>query len=258
MSWASRRQFLYLTGFLLFVALTFLFIFWGTIFKKPTCMDGKQNGTELGVDCGGICQKMCRSQVSDPIVLWSRAFKVAGSSYNLLAYIENQNKDSAAYLAPYEFRVYDESGLVIDTRRGKVSIPPNQRFAIFEARIDAGNSTPRSVSFDFTEPLVWYKKMPKIQTEPVKIERILLSDNDGAPVLTASVVNDSIYNLPEFDVIAIVYDQNRNAIGVSSTHKYGLSSNQKTDVVFTWPEPFSDFAVFQDLIISVDPFTLPF
>lgn len=258
MSWAGRRQVTYLAGLFFVIGMILFALFYSVLFKDPTCSDGKQNGGEVGVDCGGLCMKFCSAQVSEPVILWSRAFHVSGDSYNVLAYIENKNKNAAAVQVPYEFRVYDEKGLLIATREGKTFIPPNQQFAVFESRIEAGNSTPKSVTFDFKGPFDWYKKDPTIQTQPIKIEKKILNGDAENPSITAEVVNNSIYNLPEFDVVAIVYNENHNAIGVSKTHVGGLQSNKKSSIYFTWPEAFSGKPVTQDLLLSVDPFATPF
>lgn len=258
MSWAGRRQFTYLSILFLVIGLVLFVMFYSVIFAPASCADGKKNGDEVGVDCGGVCQKMCLSQVSEPVVLWARAFPVSGNIYNVLAYIENQNKEGAVPLAPYEFRVYDDKGLLIEKREGTTFIPANQRFAVLESRIDARGNIPKSVTFEFKGPFDWFKKKPSILTMPIRIEKVSLNDDINSPVITGVVVNDSVYDLPEFDVISIVYDENQKAIAVSKTHKDGLPSNNKTNIVFTWPEAFSAVPVVKDLILSVNPFTLPF
>jgi len=201
---------------------------------------------------------MCKADVSDPVVLWSRIFPVTGGAYNLLAYVENQNKNSAIASVPYEFRVYDTNNNLIGRRDGSTYIPANQRFAIFEARFDAGKATPKSVAFDFTGPFVWLKKDPTIQTLPIRIDRITLGEDINSPTLQARVVNDSIYNLPEFDVITILYNADHNVISVSKTHKAGLESNNTAEVYFTWPSAFTETPIIKDVLLEVNPFLTPF
>lgn len=258
MSWAGRRQFTYFSIFALFVGGILFLILYPVFHKAPTCMDGKQNGTEKGVDCGGSCQLYCPFEVSKPIVLWSRAFHVAGTSYNLLAYIENQNKSGAVYQAPYEFRIYDTNNKLIGRREGTTFIPPNQRYAIFESRFDAGTATPRSTTFSFVGDLVWVKKEPVLTTLPLKVDRILIGDDTTSPSLSARLVNESVYNLPEFDVITILYDEMKNAIAVSKTHTSGIESNTSIQITFTWPLPFSATPITKDVLPQINPFTIAF
>ena len=258
MSWAARRQFQYIGGLLIFLALIALIIAWPAITKKPTCFDGKQNGGETGVDCGGACQKICNADTSEPIILWQRAFPVTGNIYNLVAFAENRNKEAAVMQVSYEFRIYSTDNILIGRREGKTFIPPNQQFAVFESRFDSGESEIRSVDFSFTSPFVWIKKKPIIQTIPVTIDDIILKTEKGNSSLTAIINNDSIYDLPAFDVIAILYGNDNNAINASKTHKESLVSNDSSLLLFTWPQPLSDDPVTKDVIIQINPFTTPF
>jgi hypothetical protein len=256
MSWAARRQAQYLGGILVVVALVILVLVYPLLTKPPTCSDGKQNGTELGVDCGGLCAVQCMSQVSDPVVLWSRAFPVTGSVYNLTALIENQNKASAAMSAAYEFRVYDTNNKLIGRRDGTTFIPANQDFAIFEPRFDVGTSQIRSVSFEFTSPIVWVKKAPTIQTLPVHVNNTVFHDDTGSPSLTAAINNDSTYDLPGFDIVAILYDSSRNVINVSKTHKDSLASNSSALLLFTWPQALTSTPTTEDILPQINPFSV--
>lgn len=258
MSWASKRQFKYFLGFILFVALIVFLIIYPIIFKKPTCADGKQNGTEKGIDCGGSCPVMCKIDISDPVILWSRAFPVTGNNYNLVAFVENRNKDSAVYKAKYEFRIYDTNNKLLGRREGTTFIPPNQQFAVFESRFDAGQSKIRTVTFEFSQSLIWVKKSTKLQTLPIFVNDVVFNDDKDTPNLSAVINNNSIYDLPEFDVIVILYDAEHKAINVSKTHKDKLLSNNSLPVVFTWPESLSSFPVTKDIMVLINPFSVSF
>jgi hypothetical protein len=258
MSWASRRQFKYATGVILFFGLIIFAIAYPYIFKKPTCLDNKQNGTETGIDCGGTCSLMCKSDVTAPVVLWSRAFHVTGNSYNLVAFIENRNKNSGVEKAPYEFRVYDTNNKLLGRKEGETFIPPNQQFAIFESRFEAGDNQIKSVSFDFASSLVWVKKEPTIQTLKIDINKIVFDNNKDTPSLSAMVNNDSIYDIPKFDVIAILYDIDHNAINASKTTKDQLLNNTSLPLIFTWPETLSATPVTNDVLIQINPFSVSF
>lgn len=258
MSWASKRQFKYLSLFVLVVALIIFALIYPLIFKKPTCSDGKQNGAETGVDCGGSCSLMCKSDVSDPVVLWSRAFPVTGSNYNLVAFIENRNKNAGVVTAKYEFRIYDANNKLLGRREGKTFIPPNQQFAIFEPRFDSGESELKSVTFEFLSPLIWVKRAPTLETLPIRVKDIVLDNNTDTPSLSAVISNDSIYDIPEFDVVAILYDADHNAINASSSHKDKLLNGSSLPVTFTWPEALSAYPVTKDILVLINPFSVSF
>ena len=255
---SSKRQAQYILGLFLFLGVIAFLIALPLLTKKPTCTDGKKNGGETGVDCGGACQRICSESVSEPIVLWSRAFPVSNNNYNLVAFVENHNKSAAIASVNYEFRIYDTNNLLIGRREGSTFIPPNQQFAIFEPRFDAGQSQIHSVLLQFTSPLVWVKKEPTLQTIPIHIDTIIYGDNKDAPTLTARITNESVYDIPAFDVITILYDASHIAINASKTHKDGLNSNSAEPLLFTWPQPFSQVPVTQDILPVINPFSVSF
>jgi hypothetical protein len=258
MTWATKRKLQYLSAvFVLFLLVLFI-ILYPIIFKKPTCTDNVMNGTETGIDCGGTCSLMCKEKTSDPVILWSRAFPVVGNTYNLVAFVENQNKNSAIYNIPYEFRIYDVNNRLIGRRQGSTYIPPNKQFAIFEASFDAGEAVLKSVTFEFSDPFVWTKKEPTINSLPLFVDNVVMGENKNSPSLSARVNNESIYDIPSFDVVAILYDENHNAINVSKTVKDGLMSNNNLPVFFTWPEALTSEPVTKDVLIELNPFTVSF
>lgn len=255
MSWAAKRQLQYLSGLLLVIGVVAFIFIYPSLNKQPTCFDGKKNGAESGVDCGGVCTRLCSSDVSEPIVLWSRAFHLVGNNYNLVSVISNQNKDAAVQSVNYEFRVYDTNNKLIGRRQGSTYIPPNKQFVIFESRFDAGESTIRSVNLNFTSPFVWDKKLPTLDLLPIKVDNVVLESEKDSPKLTAKITNSSIYDLPEFDVVAIVYNADHNAINASKTHLMQLTSNSSTPLLFTWPEAFGEDSATKDILVQINPFT---
>lgn len=258
MSWASRRQSQYVFGLLAIVAIVVFLLALPTITKKPTCQDGKQNGGENGVDCGGSCQRICSADTTEPQIIWKRAFPVSGNVYNLVAFVENRNKEAAIADVSYEFRIYNSKNILIGRRVGNTFIPPNQQFAVFESRFDSGEDEIKSVDFSFTSPFIWMKKKPTIQTLPVVVDNIVVGTDKNSPTLTAKINNDSIYDLPAFDVIAILYDADHNAINASKTYKAGLASNASAGLFFTWPQALTDTPVTHDILVLINPFTTPF
>lgn len=258
MNWATKRKLQYLGGLFGFFLIILFAIFYPVIFKKSTCTDNRKNGDEAGVDCGGSCLKMCRETTSDPLVIWSRGFHVVGNTYNLIAYIENQNKNSAIENITYQFRIYDVNNRLIGRRDGSTYIPPNKQFAIFESRFDAGESQVKSVTFEFTESFDWTRKEPTLNNLQILADKITMTEDKKNPGLSARIKNESIQDIPSFEVIAILYDENRNAINASRTIKDGLLSNSSLPVFFTWPEALTSEPVIKDVIVQINPFNVAF
>lgn len=258
MTWAAKRQLKYLSVFLGFFLLILFWILYPIIFKKPTCFDGKKNGDEIEIDCGGSCAKFCNSQIVNPIIVWSRAFPVTNNVYNLAAYVQNQNRNAAVLEVNYEFRVYDDNNRLIGRREGSAFIPPNQQFLVFEPRFDSGETKVKSVTFQFLPSFSWYKKEPLVNLLPFRIDNISLNNDFNLPTLTARIRNESIYELPPFEVVGILYDIDNNAINISKTQKDFLMSGSESSISFTWPGPLIGNPVRNEIFIQVNPFSLNF
>jgi hypothetical protein len=257
MTWALKRQFLYIVILILFITAFAFLIIYPSFNKAPTCFDYKQNGQESGVDCGGLCQRACLAQTDDISVIWARAFKVIPGRYNAVAYITNHNKNSAIQKINYRFRFGDANNIYIGKREGTTFVPPGGNFAVFEPGIDIGNSIPVYVTFEFTEAPVWLQvPSEKIEQLKVLVSNIELSDEATSPRLKATVRNNSLYTIPKVNVIAILHDASGNAVAASQTLVSSLSPLQNTAINFTWPEPFPGKVVETELIPMFDIFSV--
>lgn len=247
--WALKRQFLYSLVVILFVGGLGFLIIYPYFNKAPTCMDGKQNGTETGVDCGGSCVRACTLQLDKISVLWSRAFRVVPGRYNAVAYLENKNENTAINKITYRFRFADKDNVYIGKREGETYVPPKGKFAVFEPAIDVGNSIPVYTTFEFTENPVWIS-VSKEQIEQLKVfvSDIKLENESTEPKLTATVRNSSLYRIPEISFVVILYDAMGNAINASHTYLDVLLAEQKSDISFTWREPIEIKVVAKEII----------
>jgi hypothetical protein len=257
MNWALRRQIFYVVILILFFAV-FAFLIISPSFKKaPTCADNIQNGDETGVDCGGSCPNACLALVSPISILWARAFEVVPGHYNAVAYLVNHNKNAAVEKVNYRFRFADANNIYIGKREGSTFIPPGGNFAVFEPGIDIGNSIPVYTTFELTETPVWLQvPQDKIDQLKVLISNIQLQGETSSPRLSATIRNNSLFTIPNVNVIALLYDNLGNAISASSTYLNQLAPLQNTDINFTWPGTFSSAVVAKEIIPMYDIFSV--
>jgi len=249
MTWASKRKVFYLA----IVAVVVLFFIYLTIRpylnQAPTCFDGRQNGTETGIDCGGSCQIACTLQVDKISVLWSRAFEVVPGRYNAVVYLENHNKDTVINSIGYRFRFADKNNVYIGKREGTTYIPPSGKFAIFEPAIDLGNSVPVYTTFEFTQTPTWITvSEEKANQLKILVSDIKLENEDSSPKLSATVKNNSLFQIPEVNIVAILYDEKGNAVSASKTYLDVLNGEETRTINFTWPEAFTDKVVVKEII----------
>jgi len=239
MTWALKRQIIYLLIFLaLFGGFGFLIIY-PHFNVAPTCFDNKQNGTELGVDCGGGCALVCSFQAKPINVLWARSFYVVDGRYNAVAYLENPNKNAGVFKIHYKFRFADKDNLYIGSREGDTFVPPGKRFAVFEPAISTGNSLPVFTSFEFTQTPTWVVVPDeKINEFTLTIGDTTVSNVNISPVISSSLKNDSLFSIPEVKTIIILYDEKGNVINASSTYVDSIAGGTTVPINFTWPQSF--------------------
>ncbi len=249
MTWAFKRQVLDLFIFILALALFGFLILYPFLSKEPTCKDGKQNGTETGVDCGGSCALACVADIDPVSILWSRAFKVASGRYNAVAYLENHNQNTAVSKINYRFRFADENNIYIGKREGTTFIPPSGKFAVFEPAVELGNSVPVYTTFEFTTAPAWTQvSEDKISQLRILISDIVLENETTNPRLFATIRNGSLFTIPSVNVVAILYDGLGNAISVSQTYLEALLGEETRNVTFTWPEPMASAVIAKEII----------
>ncbi|MBU4480113.1 FxLYD domain-containing protein [Patescibacteria group bacterium] len=236
MSWSSRRRTIYLGIFMLILLAVFTLAYYFFIYEKPTCLDGKQNQNEQGIDCGGVCPIVCGFQTVDPIVMWSRIFKVTDGIYNAVAVVENPNVGVEAYGVPYSFKVYDKDNIIIYERRGKTDIFSRSTLPIFERTILTDQRIPVRVLFEFVKKPEWIKVSE--ERPELFVTNKNLTGEDSAPRLFATVENRTAKTIKNIEVSAILFDIDGNAINASQTVIDSLSKNGSEQVFFTWPEVF--------------------
>jgi hypothetical protein len=237
MTWAARRKLLYASvvgGVLLVVAGIPLYLWIDT---PPSCFDGVRNLDELDIDCGGSCDLLCRSQVAPLSVAWSRAFKVAGGYYNVVAYLENPNFGAHAKQLWYRFGVYDRENVLIDMREGTTFITNSGAVPVFETGILTGAREPGRTFFEILTEPAWYR----LQGSPtVKVEGEKVLTPESAPRIEAIIRNDEPYEVSNVEVAVVVYDLSGNAMATSRTILKLLLPRERTPIFFTWPQPFPE------------------
>jgi len=235
--WSAQRRFVYGGGFILILAFILTTVVYGLIYKTPTCSDGKHNGDETGVDCGGSCTLLCTNDALAPIVHWSKIFNVSGNVYTAVAYVENQNINSKNAKATYEFKIYDANNKLLVKKVGQTAIPKNKKFAIFEVGIILKDAKPKSADFAFTSFSDWEKDNTR---EPdISITNSTLIASTTSPRIEGSVSNKSATTIPSLELSVFVLDSKENAVAASRTFIETLRGHSTQDFVFTWPKPFN-------------------
>jgi len=255
MTWSQKRQFAIISAILtVFLILAAIFIL-PRLKEHPTCLDGKQNQNEAGIDCGGPCEKLCSFQVSDILVRWVKALPVTGNFYNALVYIENQNLNAGLKNISYEFKFYDQNNILITERKGRTYVSQGGPSVIFEPAVDMKGFAPYRTTFRFTEEQVFYKENQNVSKIFIATEDKKLSDLDTSPKLQVVLSNESGFDLDNLEVAAILYNTKGNTIGFSKSFVESFPKNKKHKVFFTWLKPFGAEVTKIEILSRFNAFT---
>lgn len=234
MEWAFKKRAIYVGGLILVFVIIFAVPVYNLLNKEPSCFDGKKNGEETGIDCGGSCQNVCVAK--EPIILWTRSFEVRDGVYNSIAMVENPNTDAGAKNISYVFRLYDNRNILIYERKGSVDITPQARFPIFESSIITGERIVQRTAFEFSDEISWFQES-RVSGD-LKVTEQNLTGEDTNPRLEIKVQNRGLKDINDVEYFVIIYDQDDNAIASSKTIVDFIKSDSTKEIIFTWPSPF--------------------
>ncbi|HAT68649.1 MAG TPA: hypothetical protein DCS20_03450 [Candidatus Yonathbacteria bacterium] len=239
MEWSQKRKVLYSLAFAAAIILLAAYPVYRKINPTPTCFDQRQNGDEVGVDCGGSCALYCRSQVKDLRVVWAKAFQVVPGRYDLGAYIENPNPNAGIKNARYTLRMFDSTGVILAEGEGSVEIPPMSTNLIFVGNVSA-STTPDRVEVEFMpEDLNRWTKAQAVQSTLVSKNQTL-KNTDTKPRFDAMLLNTDLVNDAGYASIgAVIYDPARNPFAISRTYIEGVVRGGTEEIFFTWPTRFT-------------------
>lgn len=252
--WSSRRRFSYLLIILVILGGLLVWAYFSWFVKEDNCFDGIQNGSELGIDCGGGCQAVCSVEVQEPVVRWARTFRVNDGTYNAVASVTNPNLFGTERIQ-YRFRLESADGGFITERIGETYMNEDETFMIFEPNISVGKQVPKRATFKILEYGLWYRKAGNELDVPLpefSIRDKKVYTEDGIVKAEAVVENDSLVEARDIEVVGVVFDSNNNAIASSKTFIENLRGEGNQKIVFTWPEGFNGQMAFFEVFPRVN------
>jgi hypothetical protein len=245
LSWGERRKNMYLTVFGIVGVALLCWIYFAFFFHSPTCFDGRKNGSEIGIDCGGSCSLLCVSQTRQPTVAWARSFltvsaasttpaagQKANNLYTAAAYIQNTNLTAGAHDVAYSFQLFDADNQLIIERRGVASLPPLPIIPVIEPSVPTGTRTVARTLFAFSELPVWHTIAPDA-LPPIKVSNQVLA-TDGSR-LSLSLENNTVKDITNITVTGVLFDSGGVALAASKSLIPLLSHKTSQQVTFTWP-----------------------
>ncbi|MBI2673892.1 MAG: VWA domain-containing protein [Candidatus Zambryskibacteria bacterium] len=208
-------------------------------YQAPSCSDSKQNGDELGVDCGGSCQLLCTAQ-SLPLIPKGdpRVFEFGPGVYGVAAVVENPNIAAEILHARYTLKLFEKSSLTpARSIESETLVPNNGTFVVFEGPIDIGERRLDRATLEWqTNTFIWQKNTQIIKN--VETRNIFLTREDTKPRVSATLINDSLNHISNIELTALVSGEDGNLIAASKTFVERLAAGESVPITFNWLEPF--------------------
>lgn len=232
LDWRGKRKLLYSGGFVLAVLFFLAGIAW-IAWPGATCFDAEMNGDEEGIDCGGPC-KPCLKGIRDIFVLWTRSFEGRKGIYDVAALVENPNVSAGLPAVEYQFKLYDANNIVMAIRDGSTFINPGEQKIIFETGLALGSRVPKYAYIELKEKKWKYIEKESFPLSTIKQDFI----NFPSPRVTVLIRNESLFEVENIFVSAVLYDESGNVQAVSSTNIDFIFPEETELAFFTWPVPF--------------------
>ncbi len=253
-SWSSRRKLTYAGIVIITVLALIVFPLFYFFYKAPTCSDMKQNSDETGVDCGGSCARLCQSSFLPPRIEWGGAKfeRLANGLYNAASYIVNPNITGAALDVPYKISFYDDAGLLITERKGKMNLYPHRNSLAFQTAIRSDRSVPVKATFEFTKSPEWFKSSDSLDGIAV-IDKKYEDNNEGSS-FEVTLENKTLLTYRDVEVSAILYDIGDNVIGFSQTKIDEIAPKGGREIApFTWPINRNNKVISEEILFNIVP-----
>jgi hypothetical protein len=237
MSWAARRRATILGGIGL-VALVFLAVLlYPVVYHAPSCVDHKQDGNEVGVDCGGSCPYLCESQVEGPVVRFTQAFSPAPGKTDVVAYVDNPNQEAYAIGVPYALALYGADNVLVGRTSGTLDLPPASTVPVFVANLPTGGQTVERAFLSINpDSIAW---QPGADTRAkLSVGSPELSTTAAGARVTVALANPYAEPIEDVTVVATVFDADGNVIEASRTLLSSIPAQGSASAAFTWNGPF--------------------
>jgi hypothetical protein len=239
MDYRRRKQTIIVLILAVFFGLILGFIYFKYLKADPTCSDGKKNQGETSVDCGGPCIA-CERLLIEPVKIeWVKAINTAGNVYDLVAKMENPNKNFGLSKMDYSFKLFDSDNNLLKEQKGSTFILPGQKKYLMEINIDAGKTVNHlELAVSNSDKTEWKKLNDNFETPNIFVrERQFkyLENNQGEA--SGIIKNDSSFDFGEITVSIVLFSESKEILGINKTKVNSVLSGEERHFSTLWFEP---------------------
>lgn len=221
------------------LGLVVLIVLWLT--PNSTCRDGKKNGGETGVDCGGFCGE-CQEKISaKDIVIQKTDFVASGKDgYDLVVWLENPNETFGAQLVKGSFTLFGVSGNVLDEVPVESFLLPKEKKYIVRQGISGVSETVDRVEWKLIH-VSWVdiQEISSLRLSIVDRKYQEVTSGAGFSQVSGLLKNDSSYDWNDVVISIVLLDQSGDLLATHGTSRQTFRSGEKWDFQLIFPERFS-------------------
>lgn len=232
----KQQKILAMYGFILLVIIV-LFVLWVT--PGASCTNGKKDGAETGVDCGGVCGECPEKVVAQDILFQKTAFVSDGQGkYDIAVWLENPNDLFGAKTVSGSFSLIGSGGKILKDIPATSFLLPKEQKYILKQGVESSEPI-ESVSWK-TGTVNWMKMNRitdlRLSVTDRKYEEI--SSGIGFSKVTGLLRNDSLYDWNNVGVTVLLFDGSGNLLATHGTSRQTFRSGEKWDFQLIFPERF--------------------
>ncbi len=232
------KRIVIVTIFMMFFVVI-LVLGWILSIKKPSCFDGKKNGNEAGIDCGGDCTP-CKAKIkAKDLIIIDKSIVYGGvDKYDAIVKIRNPNTLYGASVVRYTISLFAASGDKISQKTGEVFILPAQERYLLETNIES-DIVPKdlSITIDYVN---WINFVnyddPDFLVQNIKYNKVTNGTNYAEAF--ALIRNNSDFDFKEVRVYVVLKDEENFPIAVNATSMSNFQARDERDFLLTWPYRF--------------------
>lgn len=236
MEWKIIKQITYALLLILCIGGASFYAYTRFSTKVSTCTDGIHNGYEKGIDCGGLCARICKAEVLPIEVKWSTFFTIEKNVYDIAAMVTNKNTNATTISSlTVIYRVYDKEGNEIFTKEKQEIALTNADTPLVLSNVYL-EKEPSLVTVSFVEA-PYVKINEKYNAPRIQVLRTSFENGD-IPRAIASIKNITQETFFDMPIRIVLYDENNIPLAIGSSYIKLLNKGGIQNVIVTWKKPF--------------------
>lgn len=213
------------------------------LFKpKPSCVDGKQNQNETGIDCGGVCAVACIEKIvgNDLLVREITFIPTDRGKYDIVAKIFNPNNDIGAASFQYSLFLRDANGKELTRVSGTNFILPQETKSLLAFNLEPEQIPAKAVielsNFEWTR-LREYRAKPELNIYSRRY--IGKPDPSVFGAVVATLVNESLYDFRKIQIKVVLRDASGAPLAANQSEMQTVTVGREQDIRIVFPQPFA-------------------